>query len=249
MRFRVTSFWHVLGYALASCAFAVAVPTVVLRHMLPWLPEPLLFGTTLVVSIIVVGLTLPLSLLALNAVRRVNMALAQLDLLVRFDPLTGTLSRSQFLLAMEQGRKAGSSLALLDADRFKSINDVHGHEAGDFALKHLAQAISSATGAYGIAGRLGGEEFAVYFPGVPRAQARLLLANLSTCLRTGGFTYGGAQLWPTFSMGLVEDDGESLQTSLIRRADTCLYAAKHRGRDCCVTEDELTLDAGASAAA
>ena len=240
MGLRITSLWHVVIYSLGVCALAVGGPILVLRHMLGWLPDQVLFGICLVISVCVLSIALPLSLVAINSMRVINGTVDSLNKLVKFDAMTGVMSRNHFLNFCEQKRSAGGFILLIDADHFKKINDTHGHEAGDFALKHIATALNEIFGAWGQIGRLGGEEFAVRLPGLSHAQAELLAATICTKLRNGGFEYENTTICPTVSIGLVPETSQGTLANLLRRADRCLYQAKAHGRDCYVSEDQLS---------
>lgn len=237
MGIRITSFWHVAVYSLGVCIIAAGGPLLVLWHMLGWLPHFLLVGVCLVVTICVLSIALPLSIIAINSIRVINGTVDSLNRLVKFDALTGVLSRNHFLAYCEAKRAEGGYLLLLDADHFKKINDLHGHEAGDFALKHIAQAITEVFAPWGQIGRLGGEEFAARLPGLSFAQAELLAATVCTKLRNQGFEYEGRLICPTLSVGLVPETGRGTLANVLRRADRCLYQAKSHGRDCYVAEE------------
>lgn len=154
------------------------------------------------------------------------------------DPLTGIANRAGIdallgqLLKDEPGLPL--SIALIDLDRFKSLNDTHGHQRGDYVLRAVTNALIAATGSSQMVGRLGGDEFVVVLPGTPlemaAESAETLRIALTTCDLTGAL--GGEVLGQiTASLGVAElDPGESL-AELFERADRCLYRAKHSGRN------------------
>lgn len=239
MQFGVRTVWQVIVYSVLLTGFVVAVPAFVLNIMLGWFPHFIRFGAIVVSSTLMTCLAFPLSVLALNSVRRVNATISTLDHLIKFDPMTGLLARNHFFHLVEGVRKDGGYIAILDADRFKLINDTHGHEAGDLALKHLASCMNQVVGAHGFVARLGGEEFAIRLPKISRAEAVLLMAALGTKLRSEGIDYGSMRIVPTVSIGLVREDGLRPVASLMRIADGCLYLAKEAGRDRFIFEDAL----------
>ncbi|HEY0297245.1 MAG TPA: GGDEF domain-containing protein [Bordetella sp.] len=171
----------------------------------------------------------------------------RLERWANLDELTGALTRRGFFARMrvmvERTRHAGGvlSAAVVDLDHFKSINDLYGHATGDRVLAHVGQLVASTLAEDEVFGRLGGEEFALLFPGVGKQEAlarleslrEVLLASLAqepagTDAALPGFT---------FSAGMDEyRHGESPE-SLMLRADTALYAAKARGRDRIVAAD------------
>ena len=156
--------------------------------------------------------------------------------LARFDMLTGTLSRRAILEALdaeiERARRHGHSLAclMLDLDRFKKINDTHGHQFGDKALHCVAQVISGLCRTNDHLGRYGGEEFLMILPetrieGATRFAERVRLAVAETNLDR-------RQERITLSIGVTEwrkDHGSS--STLIAEADRALLEAKAAGRN------------------
>lgn len=155
------------------------------------------------------------------------------------DVLTGLLTRRTFLeqlgARLAEARRHGRPLALcmLDIDRFKSINDAHGHLAGDQVLVGLGQLLSRRFRREDLRGRWGGEEFVLAFPGEATATAEALLERVRGEFREAAFAgAGGAPFHATLSAGVAgfPDDGTTAE-ELLRSADLRLYAAKRSGRD------------------
>lgn len=156
--------------------------------------------------------------------------------LSRFDALTGVLSRRAILEALdeevERARRHGRALAclMLDLDRFKSINDTHGHQFGDKALHRIAQVVSGLCRTNDYLGRYGGEEFLMILPetridGAIRFAERVRLAVAQTSLDQNGERL-------TLSIGVSEwHDDECTSKALIADADRALFEAKAAGRD------------------
>jgi diguanylate cyclase len=220
-------------------ALATAVPLIVVGVALWSIPMSQKWGALVVSGAIPILITFPISIFAMYVLKTLHEALDRLDKMVKFDSLTGLMLRAPFLDEARIHRKQLGFLALLDADHFKKINDTHGHEAGDRALRHIAAILTDVIGRNGFVARFGGEEFAVRLPRLGRGQVELLFSNLSTRLRLEGFEYKGHSLKPTLSIGVVAVDGVSPTSELLRRADACLYQAKTEGRDKYVFE---TLD-------
>ncbi len=163
------------------------------------------------------------------------------------DALTGIGNRKRFQDEMgrlfEESRSIGRSLALVmcDGDKFKSVNDTHGHHVGDAVLKELASRISRAGGASAIVCRYGGEEFAMLLPGVHVAEAVAIAEGARSAVQTPAFdlsqTPGAPATLPiTISLGVACMDpagGCSFSSieALIEAADKALYSAKHSGRN------------------
>lgn len=153
------------------------------------------------------------------------------------DSLTGLLNR-RGLDAELQSRvdrmPADSGLAViaLDLDRFKSINDRHGHETGDAVLQSFAAIVQDCLQAQGLFARLGGEEFVVLLSGSDSARAPLLAERIRERVSATPFQAADASIPISVSVGVCH--GGSLRDSfadLLRTADQALYDAKRGGRD------------------
>jgi diguanylate cyclase len=247
MKFRVTSWRDVFIYSALITALAVAVPLTVVSIALWRFPLFMKLPILFISGAIPFFITIPISIFAMNMFKLINLTVARLDDLIKFDAMTGLLNRTNFLHNVTEMRKKGGVLILLDADHFKKINDSHGHEAGDFALKYISNAMTQVVGAHGFVGRLGGEEFAIYLPQADQQKAALLMASLGTDLRNRFMDYNGIKLKVSLSMGIVVDRGHVAVATLLRRADKLLYLAKSQGRDCYRMEE--TLDEKAVSAA
>jgi len=161
----------------------------------------------------------------------------QLEQQVAIDPLTGISNRralhERAAPKIAAAHQRGESLALLmiDADHFKRINDVHGHEIGDEALKVLAQVLQKSLGETRLVGRLGGEEFVAVLRGTDEAAALVHAEALREAVERATFEVGGRPVVLRVSVGVaVIEPGDEFPT-LLRRADQALYAAKQAGRN------------------
>ncbi len=239
MRLRVRQWKDVFVFSALITALAVAVPLVVVSLALWQFPMSAKLPILVIAGAIPLFIAFPISVFALYLVRLLSQTIAKLDNLIRFDPMTGLLSRTNFLQSVNDSRAKGGVLILLDADHFKKVNDTYGHDAGDAALKFMANAMVSVVGSAGFVGRLGGEEFAIYMPIVAPQQVTLLMAALGTQLRMRALDYHGIQIKVTMSMGIVVDPKDCAVTALIRFADQLLYRAKAKGRDCYEIEEVI----------
>ncbi|MEM9342762.1 MAG: EAL domain-containing protein [Pseudomonadota bacterium] len=147
----------------------------------------------------------------------------------RHDPLTGLLNRTAFLsdarMMLETGRVGYA--AYIDVDRFKPINDTHGHSVGDALLRHVSRLLPSGPGAR--AARLGGDEFSVILPQMPHDEAVSLIADLVRA-SAEEVDISGLTVNTSFSIGVAEPRPGDTLDELLHRADVALYAAKERGR-------------------
>jgi diguanylate cyclase (GGDEF)-like protein len=156
---------------------------------------------------------------------------ARLEALLREDALTGLSNRRAILTQLagmvSAARRHGHplSIAILDLDRFKGINDTHGHKTGDAVLIASAHAIGTHLRAEDQLGRLGGEEFLVLLPDTNGAAAQHVAEKLRAEVARAR-----TAVPVTVSIGLATWDGEAPE-DLLHRADEALYAAKDAGRD------------------
>ena len=168
------------------------------------------------------------------------------------DELTGLSNRRHFLQHLRQelssyGRYGNPfSVAMLDIDHFKKVNDTFGHAAGDQVLKALADMLGQKLRLIDVAGRLGGEEFAILFPNTEMTEAEIACRRLLADLRDEKIQTDAGTISITMSIGLTASaatvgDGETL----LKIADALLYEAKAAGRDCVITDHsnpDVTVD-------
>jgi diguanylate cyclase (GGDEF)-like protein len=178
---------------------------------------------------------------------RLRDELQKVRLLSLTDDFTGLPNRRAFMRRLEdeigraQRYAAPLTLAMLDLDEFKSINDTHGHAAGDQVLRSYAEQVLSVFRHHDMVARYGGEEFAVILPNTTIDGAGNALRKVQNRAGQTLCVHEGVRLTlPTFSTGLaLYQPGES-GAALIERADRALYRAKHLGRN----RIELDLPAG-----
>jgi diguanylate cyclase (GGDEF)-like protein len=162
------------------------------------------------------------------------------------DRLTGVYNRGQFDLAIEfeveRAMRLGHqlSVAVLDLDRFKHINDTFGHAAGDRVLVEVAARLARGMRATDMIARYGGEEFAILFPHTGRAAAAVRVEALRAHIAAFPMlTPEGEELTITCSAGIAELPLDGLDAgTLLARADRRLLAAKRAGRDRLYSDDE-----------
>ncbi len=153
------------------------------------------------------------------------------------DALTGALNRAWFdkelprFVAGHQERGAPASLALLDLDHFKEINDSLGHPAGDAVLQAVVRAVGRTIRERDALARVGGEEFALLLPGTGAEGALRVAERVRAAVSEAPITVDGRTLWVTCSAGVAEVLPDDTPESLYKRADTALYQAKSAGRN------------------
>ncbi|MEM1024706.1 MAG: GGDEF domain-containing protein [Myxococcota bacterium] len=153
------------------------------------------------------------------------------------DGLTGVHNKRYFLefLDREHARcaryKRPLSLILFDLDRFKQVNDLHGHLAGDHVLKQLAELVGKRVRKEEAFARIGGEEFAVLLPETPEEKALVFAERIRTMVERSDFTFEGRSIDVTVSLGVGEIEPEMTAPQFVKAVDVRLYAAKDRGRN------------------
>lgn len=177
-----------------------------------------------------------LMLQALRLMRQRDEALATLALASVTDALTELPNRRGFANAAAaalqacQRRGEGAAVVMFDLDRFKSINDGHGHAAGDAVLRGVAAVLRRHLRASDVVGRLGGEEFVALCSGMSVAQAAALAERVRESIRHEVPHPAGDGGMVTTSAGVAAVGAPGLEAALIA-ADRALYAAKESGRD------------------
>ncbi len=154
--------------------------------------------------------------------------------------LTGLPNRRAFNAALDraiEGAGAGKRLfvAVIDVDHFKSINDLHGHAAGDETLAAIGRTIHAQRGPHGFAARLGGEEFGLLMTDLEELAAELQCEYIREAVQNLP-----VNIPATVSIGIAAYKPGDDAATLSARADEALYAAKRGGRNCVVVADAKT---------
>ncbi len=162
---------------------------------------------------------------------------AELQRLAVMDGLTEVANRRNFLERLEaeagRARRYGRplSVAMIDLDHFKAINDAHGHAAGDEALRRFAAFCREALRASDVIGRLGGEEFGIVLPETGIDAALPVMERLREMVGAQRNHEAAGFIGFTISVGVAELRPEDEVSKLLSRADQALYAAKRQGRN------------------
>jgi diguanylate cyclase len=178
-------------------------------------------------------------------IKKLQDELSQLSETVRLDQLTGVLNRrgldEAFTAEVSRFNRGGGSLsvALLDIDNFKNLNDTYGHQVGDTALKHLADVVKKTIRPTDIVTRLGGEEFVILLPDTNIEEAIVTMTRLQRTLTKEYFLGNNERLLITFSAGIALYKKDEEQPDVLSRADQAMYLAKKMGKNRVMTEKEL----------
>jgi len=152
------------------------------------------------------------------------------------DPLTGLPNRRVFFEHVAEGLRrserdaAALSVAIIDANGLKQLNDEYGHATGDDALRRIGEILSAGVRANDLVARVGGDEFAVVFPGAPLLAAERIMRRLADDIARGATSAG--QALPTIAWGIAPAPPEATTVdALVDAADRAMYRQKQLGRN------------------
>jgi diguanylate cyclase (GGDEF)-like protein len=178
-----------------------------------------------------------------NALRAAHRELSLLNRrlidLSETDALTGLPNRRRFNTAMQSAQAvvrggAHASVAIIDLDYFKSINDRFGHDVGDVALVEVSRRLRALVPGQVPIARLGGEEFGLVFEAMPLAEAHACVEALRQAFSDNPFVTGAETMPLTMSIGIAPLRADRDSSASLKEADMALLRAKARGRDCVV---------------
>jgi diguanylate cyclase len=232
--FEIRTMRRVYKLAAIITAFAVSIP--VLTFAIPfaflgWRYMGFFAIAVFPATLIPLLITPPIAIVTLNLFRVQTLTIDKVDHYVRYDTLTGVLTRAYLLGKTRDALSSGGAFLMIDADHFKAINDTHGHDVGDEALKKIAEVLRKALTTDALIGRLGGEEFGVFLPGATDSEAVSAAESLCALMRQEGRVIAGRELNLTVSIGCALHRDENTLEKTIKLADSALYHAKRSGRD------------------
>lgn len=232
----------VLNVVLVAVALATATYLMfaAILASLGLLPYP--FGTALrfgglTTILIAASVTALLAWLIGAAIRELSLSRAEFERLSRLDPLSGLLNRRAFTDTLAETKISGF-FVLFDVDRFKAVNDTHGHAVGDAVIVAVAEELQRVFAPAHIVARFGGEEFAVVICGDDRGDCCLLVEEARRSVAARRIETGEGAISVTLSAGIADHMRQRPFTSVFEAADRALYLAKSFGRDRAVHEDE-----------
>lgn len=170
-------------------------------------------------------------------IAKLHQELDRVSAQARHDPLTGALNRRGLDEALEKEistvrrKETPLSVALLDIDNFKALNDSLGHGMGDSALSHLAQVARECMRPQDTLARFGGEEFVILMPDTPMEKGIEAMTRLQRELTKRFFMAGTEKVLITFSAGVAQLSADETGMEAIRRADQAMYLAKRAGKN------------------
>jgi diguanylate cyclase (GGDEF)-like protein len=158
--------------------------------------------------------------------------IARLRRLAEVDPLTGALNRRGLDEHWpDDATDAPLSLAVVDVDEFKRINDTFGHDVGDEAIRAIAHVLGNLVRRGDGVVRLGGDEFLLVLPGTTAADAQAVAERARHAIEMHAFVSDGERIGVTISVGVAERLSGEARADLMRRADAAMYRAKTEGRN------------------
>ena len=159
------------------------------------------------------------------------------------DSLTKLYNRSEIDVSIKQGMdlvkqdKTHMCIIMADLDKFKNINDSHGHIVGDHVLQEVARRLQAAVRGFDIVGRYGGEEFIIILNNTPHKTAHQVAERIRDRINATPISVDGLVINMSISQGVTEVKSNDTPESLVGRADDALYEAKEQGRNCVVMSD------------
>lgn len=172
-----------------------------------------------------------------DEVERLAEELDSASALIMTDHMTQLLNRRGFersfgdLSRSCRAAAAPLSLALIDVDDFKKLNDAYGHQRGDEALRHLARVLSGTLRPADVVARYGGEEFVVLLPSVPLDRAVEVIRRAQRALTNDVYLNGDERIFVTFSAGVAQAVDDEPLDAIVERADGAMYRAKRAGKN------------------
>lgn len=164
--------------------------------------------------------------------------LEKVEQIAMTDFLTGISNRRNVIDRMHEElsrfNRSGEifSLLMVDVDNFKNINDIYGHECGDYVLKNMAGLIQSVLRKHDLISRWGGEEFLIMLPGTDTDKAKIVAEKINSVVKSHMFNYKGESFVVTITVGVAQYQAGDDLDSVVKRADEAMYCGKKSGKNC-----------------
>jgi diguanylate cyclase (GGDEF)-like protein len=184
-----------------------------------------------------VGISLAFLLGALILVARRKERMQSLERDAYEDSLTGLKNRRSFeeglrgTMARGRRERTTGALLMIDLDDFKRVNDSYGHPAGDSLIGEVAEVLRRRTRESDVLARLGGDEFAIVLPRCSESEARVVAEAIAEAIREHESPEGVGSITASVGVAMFGEDPRTSVETLVREADTAMYAAKDAGRD------------------
>ncbi len=226
-----------VAITLATAAYLMVAAVLANFDLLPHpLASPLAFGTPTTV-LIAASVSALIAWLFGMAIHEMALSRAKFERLARLDPLSGLLNRRAFVEDMA-GKTANGFFVLFDVDRFKLVNDMHGHAVGDAVIVAIAEELERVFASPHLVGRFGGEEFAVFIENDDRGDCSLLVEEARRSVAARRIAAARGPVSVTLSAGIADRPASRPFEAVFEAADRALYLAKSLGRDRTIHEDE-----------
>ena len=197
------------------------------------------FRSWVISALVAGGIAAPVAYAIARAHLDLYRTKAAVEALSRTDPLTGLLNRRALFDPVDGTRAEVMALVIADIDRFKTVNDTHGHLAGDEVIKMVGQTMQAELGEFGRIGRIGGEEFALVSASSATETLIARLWDFRDRIASTPIVIGSVGVKVTISAGVASRrDGESFD-NLFAEADRALYLAKAAGRNRVVSATDV----------
>ena len=187
---------------------------------------------------------------------RLKQRVADLLQVSRIDALTGVCNRAYFTqrlheqIALHRVRSQAIGLAVVDIDHFKKVNDTYGHQAGDAALKVIAETLKCMMRETDLVGRYGGEEFVIFLEDATPEGLAIVGERIRSNIEAAIVIFEGQQIPVTASVGLaegcVQGSEDAFGAQLFALADGAMYRAKNSGRNCFIVESMHRIVVGSN---
>ncbi|MGO8798577.1 MAG: GGDEF domain-containing protein [Roseiarcus sp.] len=233
MRASITNERELVAYVVSVTAICItlALAVDVTNQLMFFVDWATCLRSWAITAMLVLVLAIPISRAVAKAHLELYRAKMHAEELSRTDQLTGLANRRALMEAAFAAEGAALALVIVDIDRFKRVNDRHGHLAGDEVIRSVGQMMVAQLGGFGCVARVGGEEFALLSM---EFSAESLVARLMAFhdrVDSTPVIVGGAAIRVTISAGVaLRRAGDSFD-QVFSRADRALYAAKTSGRD------------------